>query len=176
MDNCKLLVLSDTHGHIAALKAVLSWANTQPVDSAVFLGDGISDLAPAADAAGFYRSWKLVRGNNDFEFSVPDSATLDFGGHRFFLCHGHRHGLHNGYYSLISSARNIQADAALFGHEHVPYCKNVNGIFLLNPGSIGRPRGRAGATFATIESMPGKKLKAEFWAIEKGGVIRECVI
>ena len=173
MDVKKLLVLSDTHGHISALKAVLLWANNQNIDSAVFLGDGISDLSPAADAVGFYCPWKFVRGNNDHDYNIPDSAYLDFYGHRFFLCHGHRHSLYNGFYALINAARNIEAEAAFFGHEHVPFCKTVNGILLLNPGSVGSPRSKVGATFATIETETCKPLKIKFWVIESKGVIKE---
>jgi putative phosphoesterase len=173
MDEQKLLVLSDTHGQRSALKAVLTWANTQPIDTAIFLGDGTSDIAPAADAVGFYRPWKIIRGNNDFDFTIPDTGTLDFGGKRFFLCHGHRHNLYGGYNSLVAAARKAQADAIFFGHTHVPYCKEKNGILLFNPGSAGIPRSRAGATFATVTSEQGKPITAVFWMIGDGGIIQE---
>jgi putative phosphoesterase len=176
MDSQKLLVLSDTHGDIRCLKAVLGWAKDMAeggaIGAAVFLGDGVVDLRPAAIEAEFFCEWKLVRGNNDFEFSIPDSAVLDFGGRRFFLCHGHRYALHNGYYALITAARTAEAGAALFGHTHVPCCKSSGGILLINPGSIGRPRSRAGASFAVIECPPeGEPLKTEFWGIGPQGKI-----
>jgi len=178
MDSKKLLVLSDTHGGVTALKAVLDWAKdrTPPNDAicaAAFLGDGISDLRPAADAAGFFCEWKLVGGNNDYGYSIPSTAALDFGDHRFFLCHGHRHSLYSGYHALIAAARSAGANAALFGHTHVPFLKNADGITLINPGSIGRPRSRAGATFAVIECTEGEPLKTEFWGIGAHGVIRK---
>ena len=175
MDGGKLLVLSDTHGDVRALKAVLDWAKDMlqggAISTAVFLGDGADDLYPAVDGAGFFCEWKLVRGNNDFEFSIPEASVLDFGGKRFFLCHGHRYALHNGYHTLIAAARSRGVDAALFGHTHVPYCKNMGGIELINPGSIGRPRSRFGASFAVIECAPGKPIKTEFWGIGPQGKI-----
>lgn len=175
MDNKKILVLSDTHGRITTLKTVLAWANEriQPNDTisaAVFLGDGISDLRPAADAAGFSSNWALVRGNNDYGHSTPESAVFDLGEHRFFMCHGHRHGLYGGYHSIIAAARNNGANAALFGHSHVPAFKNADGILLINPGSVGIPRSKIGASFAIIECITGEPLQVEFWGINDGEI------
>ncbi|MDR2543147.1 MAG: metallophosphoesterase [Treponema sp.] len=170
MNSKKLLVLSDTHGDITSLKIVLNWAKERipPKDSicaAVFLGDGITDLKPAAEATGFYSDWKLVRGNNDYGVQVPEAAVFDFAGNKFFICHGHRYNIYGGYHTLIAAANNMDANVALFGHTHVPYNKMVNGIHLVNPGSIGLPRSRIGETFAVIECTQGKALNIEFWGI-----------
>ena len=145
----RLLVLSDTHGRITTLEAVLKWVKCLAVDTAVFLGDGIRDISRAD--AGFSPEWKFVRGNNDDTFSVPEADVLDFCGHRFFLCHGHRYSLYGGFHTLIAAARNREAQAVLFGHTHAPYCDTAEGIRLINPGSIGRPRAGIGPTFAIIE-------------------------
>ena len=181
MDGKKLLVLSDTHGNIPALKAALDWAKdrTPPngtISAAVFLGDGISDLQPAANAAGFFSEWKLIRGNNDYRYSMPETAVFDFCDHCFFMCHGHHHSLYGGYHTLIAAARNAGANAALFGHSHVPFHKNTDGLLLINPGSVGRPRSRIGATFAVIECTEGEPLKTEFWGIGTQGKIHKLEI
>jgi len=178
MDSKKLLVLSDSHGCISALKAVLNWAKDRipPNDticSTVFLGDGLSDLRPASDATGFYSDWNYIRGNNDYKHSIPDSAVLDFEDHRIFMCHGHRHGLYGSYSLLVNSGRSNNANIVLFGHLHVPYYKNVNGILLINPGSVGRPRSRIGASFSVIEFISGEIPKVEFWGIGSGKEIRK---
>ena len=174
MDNKKLLVLSDTHGSVTILKTVLTWANDRmpPNDTicaAAFLGDGISDLRPAVDAAGFSCNWAIVGGNNDYGHS-SEAAIFDFNDHRFFMCHGHRYNLYGGYHSLIAAARNNGADAVLFGHIHVPIVKNENGILLVNPGSLGRPRNKIGASFAVIECVTGEPLQVEFWGVDKGEI------
>ena len=167
MNSQKLLVLSDSHGEIPALTEVLNWAKGCTVDAAVFLGDGIEDMSAATAAVGFSTAMKMVRGNCDraTSISVLEAALLDFAGHRFFLCHGHRYSLRGDFGTLIAVAHNNEADAALFGHTHVPFCETVNGILLLNPGSIGRPRGNDGATFAVIECLPEMPLKVNFWSI-----------
>jgi len=169
MDSQRTLLLSDSHGHIDALAAVLTWvldsSKSGGIHSSIFLGDGASDLPYAINASGFSREWKIVRGNGDHDSRLPISNTFDANGHRFFLSHGHRHALHNGYYSLIQAAGNLKAEAILFGHTHIPCCINDYDVLLINPGSIGRPRSRIGATFAVIECCPGKPFQVEFWGI-----------
>jgi hypothetical protein len=180
MDGQRLLVLADTHGNVRALEAVLNWAVNRPVSSviniALFLGDGTEDLSRAANTTGFCCEWKLVRGNNDFDSNLQDNAVFDSSGHRFFLCHGHRYALYNGYYSLMAAASKNEASVVLFGHTHVPYYKKANGLLLVNPGSVGRPRSRIGATFAVIECEQGKPLNVNFWGIGAKGEILEINI
>jgi putative phosphoesterase len=171
MDSKKLLVFSDTHGKTADLKKVMEWAKGQlppqgNICAAAFLGDGISDLRRAADATGFYCDWKVISGNNDYDYyTTPEAAAFDFGDYRFYMSHGHLHSLYGGYNSLISAARSNNAQVVLFGHTHVPFCKVIDGITLINPGSVGRPRSRIGASFALVECTPGEQLTVEFMGI-----------
>jgi len=181
VDSKKLLVISDTHGSLSTLKVILNWAKNHvpPKDSiysAVFLGDGIADLRPAIEASGFYSDWKYVRGNNDWEHSVPDSGVFDFEEHRFFICHGHQHSLFDGYHSLVNSGQRNKANVVLFGHTHAPYQKIVNGILLVNPGSAGRPRSRFGSTFAVIECLAGSPIKTTFMEIDSKEKIQEITL
>jgi len=170
----KILLLSDSHGNIQGLTAVLKWANDYAPDLAVYLGDGVADLPKAEMASGFVCEWQKVRGNNDWGFSVsdPETAVFDFGGHRFFMCHGHRYGLHWGEtHSFIAAARNNGATVALFGHTHAPFLGNDNSLLLLNPGSISRPRSNVGATFAVLECSPDTPPQVRFFGIGLGGAI-----
>lgn len=170
------MVVSDTHGSVIALTSVLSWAKDVTPDAAVFLGDGIGDLERATIHAGFSCPWQMVRGNNDFGFPHLETLIFGFGGHSFFLCHGHRYNLYSGMDTLATAARNNGADAALFGHTHVPFFDDSNGVLLVNPGSVGSPRSHAGATFALIECVPGEPLKPEFWGIDSAGNISAVTV
>ena len=177
----KLLVISDSHGCISALKIVFDWANNfiPPegiICTCAFLGDGLSDLQKAADAAGFYSDWKLVRGNNDYNYQTPETLAFDFSDHRFFICHGHKHSLYGGHYVLTAAAKNNNADAVLFGHVHVPYRKTAEGVLLVCPGSVARPRNKEGATFAVIDCVEGEPLNVEFYGIGEKGDIRKINI
>jgi putative phosphoesterase len=179
MDTKKILVISDVHGNRSKLKQVFTWVmNNAVYDSVIrdviFLGDGILDLYPAAEETGFYCNLNPVRGNNDYGSEIPEAAVYKFEGHKFFLCHGHRYALYNGYNTLINAAKNAGADTALFGHLHMPYDKRTNGIRLINPGSIGNPRSKIGASFAVIESAAGKSFNVRFWGV--GAQISEITL
>ena len=177
----KLLVLSDIHGNMPAIIAVLKWADEELTssDMAVFLGDGLRELSLARQQAGLSCEWKVVRGNNDYYASfsdaaaAPESDVFDFGGHRFYICHGHRHAIYNGFDKLAAVALKSGADAALFGHIHVPCLEKINGIQLVCPGGVNRARSSAGETFAVIDCVPEKPLLVHFWGIERNCNISE---
>jgi putative phosphoesterase len=165
-----MLVVSDSHSNYSSLAAILRWVKRREIGAFVFLGDGISDLAPASDLAGFYPTWNMVRGNGDWQSDIPLSATLEFAGHTFFLCHGHINRVKESLSSLIIHAQAAGADVALYGHTHVAFWDEINGILTLNPGSAGHPRSNAPASFATISCSPGEWFGIHYWAIEAGGL------
>jgi uncharacterized protein len=53
---------------------------------------------------------------------------------------------------FLSTAKKEKAKAFFFGHTHVPFMAHINGILLLNPGSLSRPRGCWGPSFAVVET------------------------
>jgi putative phosphoesterase len=167
------MAISDTHGHKGSLITALNWGKKHKVDALVFLGDGTADLPEAAAATGFTAPCKIVRGNTDDDTSFSCIETLDFAGHVFFLTHGHLFGINEGLGALSTAAKSAGCDAALYGHTHIPFWEEIAGILVLNPGSAGRPRNAAGASFATIECPPGKWFITRYWGIDHGKTIRE---
>jgi len=176
-----ILIVSDSHGNVDALAEVLAWAQaysgcsesdggTPALGTAIFLGDGEDDLAPASARAGFTLSWNVVRGNVDMmNFSHPGDMVLEISGRKLFLTHGNAYGVGENRKALAAAAKTNGAEAALFGHIHVPHCETLDGIFLLNPGSIGRPRSNVGPTFAVLECPPVGPLGARFFRLIKPG-------
>jgi len=164
-----LLVISDSHGNIAALTSALRWAYNAHIDAAIFLGDGCDDLGLASARTGFDLPWHTVRGNGDFSYSTPENMVLEVFGRKIFMSHGNRYHVREGFKTIAAAARNAGAEAALFGHTHIPYCGMVDGIFLLNPGSISRPRDSADCTFAILECADSGPLAARFFKLENRG-------
>jgi putative phosphoesterase len=169
-----ILVISDTHGRISALQKVLDWAGERRFDTAIFLGDGAEDLSLVS--GGSAMPWLIIRGNGDMDLSLPPKASLVFAGHSFFLTHGHLYALNDGFGLLAAEAGDQGAEAALFGHTHFPFLGREAGILLVNPGSLGQPRGRrsggsADPGFATIACPPGEALQVCFWSLGKNGRI-----
>lgn len=177
MKTTSILVLSDTHGDTAALAVVFQWAKKQAIGTLAFLGDGGEDLPLVAQRTDFWPIWKIVRGNGDHDHRIPISATLEVGTRRFFLCHGHQHGVLEGLDTLVASAKAGQAQGALFGHTHRPYFEEIEGLLVLNPGSLGKPRGPLGPSFATVEvpEDPTQWFSVQFWSLQDGSMGRKRI-
>ena len=167
-----LLVLSDSHGNIKNLLAALEWGKAQNIDILVFLGDGIPDISVAAALTGFSADTRLIRGNCDTEAREPYQETFVFNDQKFFLTHGHMMALSYSFDFLATAAKSAGAGIALFGHTHVPAKEELGGVLLVNPGSIGRPRGTTGPGFATIECPKDKKPEVKFWEIEAKRIVQ----
>jgi putative phosphoesterase len=169
MKNTTLLVISDTHGSTESLTAVLHWAQRHRQAGALaFLGDGAGDLSQALAWTRFEAPWMAVQGNGDYDARLPSSGILDFAGRRFFLTHGHRYALSDGFGVLAAAAKSQGAGAALFGHTHFPFWEEYGGLLLLNPGSLGRPRSAVGSSFATIECPENEWFRIHYWGIRDG--------
>jgi putative phosphoesterase len=165
VNNDRILIISDTHGYVEPLAAVFRWAAERGLDRGLFLGDGFVDLEPAAQASGTVFAWSAVRGNMDK--AGPLSAVVEAAGRRLYLAHGHGLGLEFGFEILAANVRDAGAEAALFGHTHVPRFDFFDGLFFLNPGSVGHPRSRAGPSFAVLELPAAGPLKVEFHGIAR---------
>lgn len=170
-----LMVVSDTHGNTASLEAALRWGIKHGVNALAFLGDGTGDITSTCTATGFAAPLTMIRGNTDTDTGVPYADMLEFAGHVFFLSHGHLSGVSQDLSILASVAQSAGADAALYGHTHVPGWEEIGGVLVLNPGSAGRPRSAIGASFATIECPPGEWFKIRFWEI-RSGTLKEKTI
>jgi putative phosphoesterase len=74
----RIAILSDIHGNLPALEAVMTDLQTRPVDMTVALGDLVSGpLWPAETADLLMRqNWIYVAGNHDRQLVRKDSATF----------------------------------------------------------------------------------------------------
>ena len=144
----KLLVLSDTHRSLGfACEAI----EKERPDAVLHLGDHMTDaedLSYAFQKPEFF----YVPGNCDFAPTVPQSLTLEFGGVRVFMTHGHIYGVKRELGALFCAAKDAGAQLALFGHTHVQHLETRVGVTLLNPGTAGSS-GRSG--YGVIEITGG---------------------
>lgn len=148
-------VFSDSHGDKQALADLLEKMGC--VDAVCFLGDIASDadyleslVAVMPNHPRFY----AVRGNNDYMCLLQDTLIAEIGGKRFYMTHGHRY---RDLMSLAFRARENEADAALFGHTHVPLCEEAYGVLLVNPGSAGNYC-RGGTARASMIEINGERM------------------
>lgn len=138
----KILVFSDSHGHTVPMqRALIKYQGRY--DYVFHLGDCCEDTKYIEKHIGPMPSL-YVAGNNDFTFSgnrdkFPYERTVELGGKKIFMCHGHLLRVKYNMETLYSHVCAAGCSVALFGHTHSPVSKEMNGILLCNPGSIGVP-------------------------------------
>ncbi|MBQ8345826.1 MAG: YfcE family phosphodiesterase [Clostridia bacterium] len=169
----ELLVLSDSHGRRERLLEVMSahWN----VRAVLFLGDGLREAISVADELGL--PLEAVRGNCDMfgsadGFRYQEEQILSFGAYTILMMHGHTRSVKSGIEQAVARAVQVKADVLLYGHTHLreerylPAGTYVGEIILprplwiMNPGSVGRPSG-ASPSYGVI-TIQGKDLLLSF--------------
>ncbi len=145
----ELLIVSDSHGNRDGLRAVL--AAHPKANLLLFLGDGLTDLISVQQDTPCPMLYE-VRGNCDFDKSVPADRLVTLGGLLLFMTHGDGYQVKLTTGPLLRAAAQRGADIVLFGHTHSPYYAYTDGVYLFNPGSLSSPRvGRPTYGLLTIE-------------------------
>lgn len=69
--------------------------------------------------------------------------------------------------SLARIARGAECDVLIFGHTHVPWTREIEGVRFINTGSVGKPKDgdpRAGWVLLTID--PEGVVTSEVWRVD----------
>ena len=141
-------VFSDTHRDTEDCIKVIN--NIVGVDMIIHAGDHLDDAKKIKNAFPDI-AINFVAGNCDFG-TGPKELVFHAGGKKIFLTHGHLYNVKNdyGFSALLSRAKSLGCDCAVFGHTHEPLCDIKGSITLLNPGSI-----KSSKTFGVIEIENG---------------------
>ena len=96
--------------------------------------------------------------------TLPREIRLEIEGKRILLCHGSPASTTEYLFEFRSEAylrkftpggkHDAQADIIVFGHTHVPYHRELDGVHFINTGSVGRPKDgdpRAGYCVITVD-------------------------
>ncbi len=95
---------------------------------------------------------------------LPREIRFEVDGLRILLCHGSPRetteylfeNRSDGYLKQFTAGgvADAEADVIVFGHTHVPFHREVNGVHFINTGSVGRPKDgdpRAGYCVLTLD-------------------------
>ena len=134
----KILVVSDTHRKDDNLKLVLS--EECPLDMLIHLGDAEGSEHFIPDWVNPECRMEMVLGNNDFFSRLDREREIDIAGHKAFITHGHYYGFSMGPEGLVDEAKSRGCDIAMYGHTHRPFLDVIDGVTVLNPGSLSYPR------------------------------------
>jgi uncharacterized protein len=147
------VVLADTH--IPRRARVLPQAlfpHLRRADLVLHAGDLIA--ASLLDELALYAPVRTVKGNVDPpEVDLPETLEFDFGGARIAMIHdsGRKEGRRRRLARRFPDARVV-----VFGHSHIPFLEDEDGLLLLNPGSPTDKRRQPDRTFALLHAEGGR--------------------
>ena len=126
----KLLVFSDSHGQIKAMKAA---AEAERPDMILHLGDYVRDHE-ALQRLYPQCPMEHVAGNCDYPI-LGENRLLELEGVKIFMTHGHRYRVKQSMLYAVYAAREEHADLLLFGHTHCPVILQEPELVCMNPGA-----------------------------------------
>jgi len=135
-ESVRALAVSDSHGDRVALERALE--KFGDVEYIFHLGDyaGDAEFIEANSRAKVLS----VRGNCDLMSDAPFFEEVILRGQKIILTHGHKLNAKYSMDRLLYYAQEHEAKAILFGHTHTAYCEYMDGIWLVNPGSVSESR------------------------------------
>lgn len=142
-----VLVLSDGHGNLSGAEKAIE-AHPEAIH-VFYLGDGVEEME---NLVYLYpdRVFHMVAGNCDFLSRYPSRDVITLGGVRILFTHGQ---YMQGEEDWLREAAREEAKLVLCGHTHIARECYRDGVYLVNPGSIARPRdGRC--SYALIDLTP----------------------
>lgn len=131
----KVIVVSDTHRRNENYFKVLEMHKP---DMVIHCGDAEGSeyaLTEAADCPV-----KIVLGNNDFFSDLPRELELELDGFQVWVTHGHTYYVSMGSEYIAQEAKARGKDIVFYGHTHKPSVQKVDGVYVVNPGSLSFPR------------------------------------
>ena len=147
----RIIVISDTHGREYRLRDII--ADQPDAEALICLGDGVNDVEEVMED---YPNLKFfaVRGNQDPTSNRQDYDIVKLGGKQLLITHGHTYGVKFGLEKLLNTACVLGVDMVLYGHTHEAHVEYLDGLHILNPGSVGK--GNSRCSYATIDIVNGQ--------------------
>lgn len=147
----RILVISDTHGELDRFWKVFNKLNKEtPVQMIVHCGDYIEDAKEIRMRSGI--PVVAVKGNCDGEYSDDGYSILETESGDFLVAHGHMHDVNFSLQKLYYTALDNNCIGALFGHTHRSAFVETGDLYMMNPGSLTKPRDGSGGTFGILET------------------------
>ena len=143
----KLFIISDTHGKVnKALKVI---DKSPDIDMIIHLGDMDKDAIEIS--AHTDKDVISVRGNNEsYSCKIPEYRILETEYGKILLTHGHRDQVDIDLQRLTYRALESGCKAVFYGHTHIPMYAEIDGIHILNPGSLSLPHNSKSGSYAIV--------------------------
>lgn len=158
----KIVVVSDSHREFLKLKNVIE--SNLDADLFIHLGDGEHEFS---DVYNLHpeKNFVFVKGNCDFGM-YKTVRVITAKGYKIFCTHGHEQGVHEGLERLVSEARENGCQIALYGHTHLYRTELIDGVYVMNPGSVDSPRDKRQPSYGIINIDENGKILMNIVALK----------
>lgn len=156
----KIGILSDTHGYVESIPAILEATKEEKISLWLHCGD-------VADDARYMQSLtdipvKMVRGNNDrIKPLAPEIELFPFEDTFIYMTHGDKISPFQREGELRFIIEHYGAGLIALGHTHRHEETYIGKTLVINPGSVSLPRDGTSGTFAIVTYENGE-FSAEF--------------
>lgn len=136
--------MSDTHGESGIIEIV----KERHADCDIVIHCGDSELSYDHQVL---QNVVKVRGNCDYtDNRFLDEEVVKVAHATIFVTHGHLYNVKTSLLPLSYRAQEQQADICCFGHSHILGAEMIDGILMINPGSLVAPRGRTAKSYCVV--------------------------
>lgn len=149
----RYLIFSDSHGRVDDMRKILK--NQLSLDGIFHLGDGRREFLSLKSEFPNIPFFSAC-GNCDRETS-SDFDIVELDGVKILYTHGHSQFVKHSIDPLLRLGKNNGVKVILYGHTHIQRLEYIDGIYLINPGSIGLDPYHP---FASIDIKNGQILPA----------------
>ena len=133
----KIIVTSDLHKNMNCLNYIL-----YNYDANYYLDCGDSEMSNYQ-----LKNFETVLGNCDYE-NYPRYLIKSIDENlKIFITHGHLYTIDQ----MVAIAKNNDCKIILYGHTHIKKIEELDGLYIINPGSITKPRNMESNTFLEID-------------------------
>ncbi len=155
----KIILVSDNHGTTDGLDYVIETHR----DADYFIHCGDAELP-----TWMVDRFSVVQGNNDNYNQFPSNLVMPLGTHKAYICHGHRDMFFGNFDMLADKAKQNGCDLCFFGHTHIPFNQLIDGVRVINPGSIWHNRDGSEPSYAIVTlDEDGVKVQRMIYRKEK---------
>lgn len=133
----KLIFTSDIHGKKEIIDYILE----------NYIVDGYYDCGDSELLNYNLKNFYSVLGNCDYE-SYPNYRIISLDEkNKIFMTHGHLYNIN----SMISMAKQRKCNIIIHGHTHIKKFEKIDDIYIINPGSVAKPRSKDSNTFLILD-------------------------
>jgi putative phosphoesterase len=158
----RILVISDSHNYV--LNSQIEIIKKHGVfDMLIHCGDKYKDAEKFATRLNI-NLIAQVPGNCDYISDKPLIVHEIIEGKMLVITHGHVHDVKTNLDQLISYAKEVNADAVIYGHTHCAQNEIIDNILFFNPGSSIYPK--CGKESFGILEVNSEKIYSEIISLE----------